>query len=87
MRLIVTVNPVVWVATNIVSGTEAIIKIQREPENIRDHIGCSIHSTFGQFFFFQILCSDFVDESPIKKLQRIRTLKIGSLEIDGPFLD
>lgn len=38
-------------------------------------------------FFFQILCSDFVDESPIKKLQRIRTLKIGSLEIDGPFLD
>lgn len=79
-------NPVVWVATNIVSGTEAIIKIQLEPENIRETIpGTPFIPLLGKFF--QILCLDFVDESPIKKLQRIRTLKICSLEIGGLSLD
>lgn len=51
VRLIVTVNPVVWVATNIVSGTEAIIKIQLEPENIRETIpGTPFIPLLGKFF-------------------------------------
>lgn len=86
VRLIVTVNPLVRVATSIVSGTEAIIKIQREPENIRHYTGSPpFIPRLG--YFFKILCLVFVDENPIKKSKRIRTLKICSLEIDGLSLD